>query len=128
MVQLQMAILAIVLGLVAAAKDLFAAATQGIESALDGSGFVGEFVRSESGRVNPEQGFRLAWAAGVIVAAMVVLGAPDTARAGRCSASGGSCTAKWQCASFCASKNCTDEFYCSTDRNECDCYGWHDDD
>ena len=81
MVQLQMAILAIVLGLVAAAKDLFEVATQGIESALDGSGFIGEFVRSESGRVNPEQGFRVAWAAGVIVAAMVVLGTPPKAAA-----------------------------------------------
>ena len=91
MVQLQMAIIAIVLGLVAAAKDLFAAATQGIESALDGSGFIGEFVRSESGRVNPEQGFRVAWAAGVIVAAMVVLGTPPQAAAS-CGNTSISCT------------------------------------
>ena len=45
------------------------------------TGFVGEFIMNESGRVNPEQGFRFAWAAGVIVAAMVVLGTPPKAAA-----------------------------------------------
>ena len=45
------------------------------------TGFVGELIRSESGRVNPEQGFRLAGAAGVIVAAMVGLGTPPKAAA-----------------------------------------------
>ena len=34
---------------------------------------------NESGRVNPEQGFRFARAAGLIVAAMVVLGSPPKA-------------------------------------------------
>ena len=89
MVQLQMAIIAFVLGLVAAAKDLFEVATQGIESAL-GSGFIAELITSESGRVNPEQGFRFAWAAGVIVAAMVVLGTPPRAAAS-CGETGISC-------------------------------------
>ena len=57
----------------------------GIEQASDlltnRTGFVGELIMSESGRVNPEKGFRLAWAAGVIVTAMVVLGSPPQAAA-----------------------------------------------
>ena len=68
------------LGLAGAAKDLIQSAAGAVTSVL-GSGFLGEFIPSESGRVNPEQGFRLAWAAGVIVAAMVVLGTPPKAEA-----------------------------------------------
>ena len=64
-----------------------------------GSGFIAEFARSESGEVSPKQGFPVAWTGGLLIAAAVVLGAPDTARAGQCSARGGSCTADWQCAS-----------------------------
>ena len=47
-----------------------------------GSGFIAEFVRSESGEVSPKQGFPVAWTGGLLIAAAVVLGAPDTARAG----------------------------------------------
>ena len=75
-----LAILAFVLGLAAAAKDLIQSAAGAVASVL-GSGFLGEFILSESGRVNPEQGFRFAWAAGIIVAAMVVLGTPPKAAA-----------------------------------------------
>ena len=79
MVQLQMAILAIAHGLMAAARDLFEVAAQAIESAL-GSGLT-EFVRSESGEVSPEHGFPVAWTGGLLVAAMVVLGSPPQAAA-----------------------------------------------
>ena len=96
-------------------------------SALE-SGFIAEFVRSESGEVSPKQGFPVAWTGGLLIAAAVVLGAPDTARAERCEVRGGSCNAKWQCASFCASKNCTNEFHCNVQKDECHCIGWHDDD
>ena len=93
-----------------------------------GSGFIAEFVRSESGEVNAKQGFPVAWTGGLLIAAAVVLGAPDTARAGACSAQGGSCDANWQCASFCAHKNCTDGFACDIPKDTCHCWGWHDDD
>ena len=109
--------------LAAAADDLF----EVVGSAL-GSGFIAEFVRSESGEVSPKQGFPVAWTGGLLIAAAVVLGAPDTARAGACSAQGGSCTADWQCASFCAHKNCTDLFWCDADYDICYCQGVHDDD
>ena len=88
-----------------------------------GSGFIAEFVRSESGEVSPKQGFPVAWAGGLLIAAAVVLGAPDTARAEVCSEVGGSCTADWQCATFCASKNCTDLFWCNSAHDECVCKG-----
>ena len=67
------------------------------------AGFVGEFIMNESGRVNPEQGFRLAWAAGVIVAAMVVLGSPPKAAAHEhCSSIKSSgCVTKAQCVMWC---------------------------
>ena len=80
MAQLTMAILAIAHGLVAAAKDLFEAAAQAIASA-PGSGFLADFVLSESGEVSPEQGFPVAWTGGLLVAAMVVLGSPPQAAA-----------------------------------------------
>ena len=67
-------------------------------------GWRGVFFRSESGRVNPEQGFRLAWAAGVIVAAMVVLGTPPKAAAHHhCSTveSIGLRRTDWQCRMWC---------------------------
>ena len=73
-----LAILAFVLGLAAAAKGLIQSLAGAVAS-VPGSGLLGEFILSESGRVNPEQGFRLAWAAGVIVAAMVVFGTPPKA-------------------------------------------------
>ena len=77
-------------------------AAGGIASALDGSGFIGELIRSESGRVNPEQGFRLAWAAGVIVAAMVVLGSPPKAVAHHsCGSSSSGCVSNGQCTMWC---------------------------
>ena len=46
-----------------------------------GSGFIAEFVRSESGEVSPKQGFPVAWTGGLLVAAMVVLGMPEKASA-----------------------------------------------
>ena len=102
------------------------AAAQGIVevagSALE-SGFIAEFVRSESGEVSPNQGFPVAWTGGLLIAAAVVLGAPDTAKAEVCSEVGGSCNANWQCASFCASKNCTDMFFCNIAHDECVCQG-----
>ena len=102
----------------------FAAAQGLVEvagSAL-GSGFIAEFVRSESGEVSAKQGFPVAWTGGLLIAAAVVLGAPDTARAESCSVQGGSCNATWQCASFCASVNCADEFWCDVDDNKCHCW------
>ena len=67
------------------------------------SGFVGEFIMNESGRVNPGQGFRFAWAAGVIVAAMVVLGTPPKAAAHHhCSSiESTGCVTDWQCRMWC---------------------------
>ena len=46
-----------------------------------GSGFIAEFVRSESGEVSAKQGFPVAWTGGLLVAAMVVLGSPPQASA-----------------------------------------------
>ena len=90
-----LAILAFVLGLAAAAKDLIQSLAGAVAS-VPGSGFLGEFILSESGRVNPEHGFRLAWAAGVIVAAMVVLGTPPKVSACPGSISK-SCSSGWDC-------------------------------
>ena len=104
--------------LAAAADDLFEAAG----SAL-GSGFIAEFARSESGEVSPKQGFPVAWTGGLLIAAAVVLGAPDTARAD-CSVQGGSCNATWQCASFCASESCTGGFWCEADADKCHCWDY----
>ena len=99
-----LAILAFVLGLAAAAKDLIQSLA-GTVASVPGSGFLGEFILSESGRVNPEQGFRLAWAAGVIVAAMVVLGTPPQAAA-HCSGSHYyGCNSTSECDGFCAQHN-----------------------
>ena len=75
MAQLQMAIVVIAHGLAAAARDLFEAAAQAVAS-VPGSGFLADFVLSESGEVSPEQGFPVAWTGGLLVAAMVVLGSP----------------------------------------------------
>ena len=80
MAQLTMAILAIAHGLAAAARDLFEAVAQAVASA-PGSGFLADFVLSESGEVSPEQGFPVAWTGGLLVAAMVVLGSPPQAAA-----------------------------------------------
>ena len=66
MAQLQMAIVAIAHGLAAAARDLFEAAAQAVASA-PGSGFLADFVLSESGEVSPEQGFPVAWTGGLLV-------------------------------------------------------------
>ena len=60
------------------------AAAQGLVEAAGsalGSGFIAEFVRSESGEVSPKQGFPVAWTGGLLVAAMVVLGSPPQAAA-----------------------------------------------
>ena len=97
-----LAIFAFVLGLAAAAKDLIQSLARSVAS-VPGSGFIGEFILSESGRVNPEQGFRLAWAAGVIVAAMVVLGTPPKAAAHhQCSSTTSSvCVSDGQCGMWC---------------------------
>ena len=68
------------------------------------TGFVGAFIMNESGRVNPEQGFRFAWGAGVIVAAMVVLGSPPkvAAHPGHCSSINDPvCSSTGQCAMWC---------------------------
>ena len=46
-----------------------------------GSGFIAEFVRSESGEVSPKQGFPVAWTGGLLVAAAVVFGTPPRASA-----------------------------------------------
>ena len=95
-----LAILAFVLGLTAAAKGLIQSLAAAV-AFVPGSGFLGEFILSESGRVNPEQGFRLAWAAGVIVAAMVVLGTPEKAAA-HCPHWGyDNCDSTAQCANYC---------------------------
>ena len=80
MVQLQMAILAIAHGLAAEARDLYEVAAQAVAS-VPRSGFLADFVLSESGEVSPEQGFPVAWTGGLLVAAMVVLGSPPQAAA-----------------------------------------------
>ncbi len=81
--KIRTAIVAVASNPVAVVKDAMESAAKAIEATLDGT-FLGEFIMSESGRVNPEQGFRLAWGAGVIVAAMVVLGTPPQAAAHHC--------------------------------------------
>ena len=111
-----LAILAFVLGLAAAAKDLIQSLAGAVAS-VPGSGFLGEFILSESGRVNPEQGFRLAWAAGVIVAAMVVLGTPPPVAA---CPQGNSCSSKADCEGYCrGASNHQCSGYCS---NSASCY------
>ena len=45
-------------------ERLSSAIEQAGELLTSRTGFVGEFIMNESGRVNPEQGFRVAWAAG----------------------------------------------------------------
>ena len=59
MAQLTTAIVAIAHALVAAAENLFEVAAQAIAS-VPGSGFLADFVLSESGEVSPEQGFPVA--------------------------------------------------------------------
>ena len=105
MVQLQMAIVAIAHALVAAAENLFEVAAQAIAS-VPGSGFLADFVLSESGEVSPEQGFPVAWTGGLLVAAMVVLGSPPQAAA-HCGGleSGESCFSDSYCAAFCWNHN-----------------------
>ena len=62
------------------------------------TGFVGEFIMNESGRVNPEQGFRLAWTGGLLLAAAVFLGTPNPSSA---CPSTGSCSSKADCEGYC---------------------------
>ena len=44
-------------------------------------GFIADFVRSESGEVDPKQGLPVAWTGGLLIAAMVILGSPPQAAA-----------------------------------------------
>ena len=110
MAQLQMAILAIAHGLAAEARDLFEAAAQAVASG-PGSGFLADFVLSESGEVSPEQGFPVAWTGGLLVTAMVVLGSPPQAAAhcgGQYHYSG--CSSDTECSHYCShhmSSNCS---------------------
>ena len=93
-----------------------------IEEALGGT-FLGEFITSESGRVNPEQGFRFAWAAGVIVAAAVVLGTPPKAAAS-CSGGFSGCHSQAHCIMYCQVWEGCSWGVCYTDRqwpHPCDC-------
>ena len=85
------------------------------------TGFFGEFILSESGRVSTKRGFPVAWTGGLLVAAAVLLPAPTEAA---CHEHGGYCTAQWHCALWCMMKNCNQSFYCDTekDANVCDCY------
>ena len=101
MAQLQMAIVAIAHGLAAAARDLFEAAAQAVAS-VPGSGFLADFVLSESGEVSPEQGFPVAWTGGLLVAAMVVLGSPPQAAA-HCTGSYHyqGCSSNTECDNYC---------------------------
>ena len=105
MAQLQMAI-AFLLGLMAAAKDLFEVAAQAIASA-PGSGFLADFVLSESGEVSPEHGFPVAWTGGLLVAAMVVLGSPPQAAA-HCNGSSHyyGCNSHSECNNYCSQHAC----------------------
>ena len=83
-------------------ERLSSAIEQAGELLTSRTGFVGEFIMNESGRVNPEQGFRFAWAAGLIVAAMVVLGTPPKAAAyGSCGSSSSGCVTNGQCTMWC---------------------------
>ena len=102
MAQLTTAIVAIAHALVAAAEDLFEAAAQAIAS-VPGSGFLADFVLSESGEVSPEQGFPVAWTGGLLVAAMVVLGSPPQAAA-HCNGSSHyyGCNTNTECAHHCS--------------------------
>ena len=97
----------------------------GLEFAGDllatGTGFFGEFIQSESGRVSTKRGLPVAWTGGLLVAAAVFLPAPTQAG---CHVRGGYCTAQWQCALWCMIQNCNKTFHCDTkdDANVCDCY------
>ena len=84
-------------------ERLSSAIKQAGELLTSRTGFVGEFIMNESGRVNPEQGFRFAWAAGLIVAAMVVLGTPPKVAAHhQCSTTTSpGCVAHGQCRMWC---------------------------
>ena len=97
-----MAIVAIAHALVAAAENLFEVAAQAIAS-VPGSGFLADFVLSESGEVSPEQGFPVAWTGGLLVAAMVVLGSPPQAAA-HCNGSSHyyGCHSDTECSHYCA--------------------------
>ena len=110
MVQLTTAIVAIAHALVAAAGDLFEAAAQAVGS-VPGSGFLADFVLSESGEVSPEQGFPVAWTGGLLVAAMVVLGSPPQAAA-HCNNTYhySGCSNDTECSHYCShhmSSNCS---------------------
>jgi hypothetical protein len=69
--------------------------------------FVNEFFASETGFVRQRHGLPVAWAAGVLVAAAVVLGTPGSAAAGcgptpcnvigECAGMGGSSGCNWMC-------------------------------
>ena len=57
------------------ARNVMATLTDFLSSQRE---FLWEFIISEETGVRPQQGFRVAWAGGVLVAASVVLGTPDT--------------------------------------------------
>ena len=75
----------------------------GVAGSALGSGFIAEFVRSESGEVSPKQGFSVAWTGGLLIAAMVVLGSPPPAVA-HCGGleSSSSCNSNTDCGHHCS--------------------------
>lgn len=83
---------------------------------------VAEFITSESGAVPPRTGLPVAWTAGVLVAAAVVLGTPETSAA-HCGAAyhyfPNYCYA-WKCYNFCHNEHGCDTGVCIDDYN-CAC-------
>ena len=79
-------------------EGLSSAIEQAGELLTSRTGFVGEFIMNESGRVNPEQGFRLAWTGGLLLAGAVFLGTPNPSSA--CPGIS-SCSSKADCEGYC---------------------------
>ena len=86
-----------------------------------GSGFIAEFVRSESGEVSPKQGFPVAWTGGLLVAAMVVLGSPPQAAASCNQGFYHSCTSRHQCYYVCRVQQTCSYYACPPHINKCYC-------
>ena len=106
-------------------EHLSSAIEQAGELLTSRTGFVGEFILNESGRVNPEQGFRFSWAAGVIVAAMVVLGTPPKAVASCYDYTSSGCVVHGQCTMWCQIEKGCNYGQCynpGTKRSYCQCY------
>ena len=79
-------------------ERLSSAIEQAGELLTSRTGFVGAFIMNESGRVNPEQGFRFAWTGGLLLAGAVFLGTPNPSPA---CPQGPECSSKADCEGYC---------------------------